>query len=137
VHRGAWVFVIGVIAALVVAATAAATTDNYFGFDNLTSSNPPSGACSGFGAGRDCVSGWNFWDYTQIQRNSGSATIGMGFIWNGNHSQINYVPIPFDAGTYTRIWSDGDFSNQTHYNKPACLYLNGTYSYLQCRGIIV
>lgn len=118
-------------------ASAALAHENYFGFDNLTSSNPPAQSCPGFSAGRDCVSGWNYWDYTQIQRNSGSATIGMGFIYNDNHSVIRYVPIPFDAGEYTKIWSDSQiYSNPTHYNKPACLHLGGTYAYLQCRGLI-
>ena len=128
--------VVALLAAACSATPAYAEQENFFGFDNLTSSNPPSQSCTGFGAGRDCVQGWNFWDYSQIERNSGSATIGLGFIYNDNHSVIRYVPIPFNAGTYTKIWSDTQiWGNPTHYNKPACLHVDGTYAYLQCRGL--
>jgi hypothetical protein len=124
------------MALAVFTSAASATTDNFFGYDNLTSSNPPSGSCSGFSAGRDCA-GWNYWDYSQIDRNSGSATIGMGFDYDDSQTLIYYIPIPFDAGTYTVVWNDSRLSsNPTHYNRAACLHVGGTYAYVQCRALI-
>jgi hypothetical protein len=119
----------------VFATPASATETPYFGYDNMTASNPPAGSCPGFGSGRDCI-GWNWWDYSRIDRNSGSATIGMGFTYDNNPGVIQYIPIPFDPGVYTVVWNDSRFSNPTHYNRAACLHVGGTYSYLQCRALI-
>jgi hypothetical protein len=86
---------------LLSAATASATTVNYWGYNNMTKSNPPSGTCSSERAGVAC-SGWNYWDRSQIAYNSGNAVIlyGMencaGCAWRG------YTALSPGVGTFIR-----------------------------------
>jgi hypothetical protein len=114
-----------------VASPASATTTNYWGYNNLTASNPPAGTCPGSIAGIAC-SGWNNWDYSQADWNSGSGSFVLGFICSSDgllHGRV----ISGTPNTYTDLWSS---DCPTHYNKAAVAHYSGTYNYLQARALI-
>lgn len=134
--RWARVILMASVAVAVLAGSAGAATNAYWGYNYLTASNPPAGTCPTFGAGKAC-SGWNYWDYSQMDRNSGSAFVGIGFIYTSDRDRIHYAPIPFDPGVYTVVWNDFRLPEPySHYNKAACVYVSGTYVYAQCRALI-
>jgi hypothetical protein len=125
---------------LLFPATAFATTVNYWGYNNMTKSNPPSGTCSSERAGVAC-SGWNYWDRSQIAYNSGNAVILYGMencaacAWRG------YTALSPGVGTFIRTqWNQDnpDFPVNA-YNRALCAFADGslnTYAYIQCRAII-
>ena len=74
--------------ALLAAASARATTTNYWGYNYISSSNPPAHTCQTDPSGVACA-GWNYWDYSQIQRSSSSGGIvffGFRFCSGCSHS---------------------------------------------------
>lgn len=115
---------------------AMATTVNYWGYDNLTSSNPPAGTCPGSAAGIAC-SGSNNWDYSQVDWTSGRSSFTFGFICSSNGLLIGRLMSGSEAfNTYTLKWSD---ACPGHYNKAAVAHVNGgsgSYNYLQARALI-
>jgi len=130
------VAVVGLALAVFVP-TALATTVNYWGYANLTASNPPAGSCfSGSIAGLAC-SGWSNWDYSQAGWNSGRSAWILGFLcqYDGNvHGRLFYGSEAFS--TYTILWSDWC---PGHYNRAVVSHVNGgteTYNYLQGRALI-
>jgi hypothetical protein len=133
---------LGVAAAftLLFPTTALATTVNYWGFNNMTKSNPPAGTCSSERAGVAC-SGWNYWDRSQLAYNSGNATMfwGMencaGCAWRG------YTALSPGVWTLIRTQWNLDFPSSpiNPYNRALCAFADGslnTYAYVQCRAII-
>lgn len=124
-------FVILCAALLVIPAGADATTVNYWGFNNLSGSNPPAGSCSffTFPSGYVC-SGWNYWDRSQVQNNSGGQ-INLGFVDNqGSYFSVSRSGI----ATYTVYRTDFQFVPL--YNRVMCSHGPGT-NYVQCRAIII
>lgn len=126
-----------VVVLLAISATAAvASTTNYWGYNNLTASNPPAGTCPGSVAGIAC-SGSNNWDYSQVGWTSGRSSFTVGFICSSNGLLVGRLLSGSEAfGTYTVLWSN---YCSTHYNKAAVAHINGgsqTYNYLQARALI-
>jgi len=131
---------LAVLAVLIAAAAASATTTTYWGFNNLTSSNPPSGTCTGNGAGVACA-GFNYWDRSQIEIAGGTgAIVSYGFQNCAGCVLLGESGQPL--GTYTLIRTT---YNSTHghnpvnaYNRTTCAFGNvyGSASYVQCRDII-
>lgn len=127
---------VGLISLAIWAPAALATTTNYWGYGNLTASNPTAGTCPNSVAGIAC-SGWAEWDYSQVGWNSGRSAFGFGFICQSD----GYLWGPLmngseSFGTYTALWSDWC---PGHYNKAAVTHLSGgagTYNYLQGRALI-
>jgi len=62
---------------VVCVGSAKATTHIYWGYNNLTASNPPAGTCPNSVAGIAC-SGWGNWDYSQVDWTSGSGYFTFG-----------------------------------------------------------
>jgi hypothetical protein len=124
------------MAALIGAATASATTTIYWGYNNLTPNNPPAsaGECPGVNDSGIACSGWNNWDRSQIDYNSGNATIRVAM---NNPNSSDYPSLwPTSSGTYTLVRTTW---NQTHhgpgdyiepYNRAAC-FVSGGYAYTQ------
>jgi hypothetical protein len=134
-RRAAVVALVGV--ALVAGASIArAATTNYWGYGNLSASNPAAGTCPGSPAGVAC-SGWAYWDYSQIGWNSGRSAFAYGFICQSDG--VFWGPAfggSESFGTYSALWSNWCPS---HYNKVAVVHLSGgggTYNYVQGRGLI-
>ena len=129
--------------AAVFAAVAAATTVNYWGYNYQTRSNPAAGTACGdvYGDGIACA-GYNYWDRSQLDYNSGSAHILFGF-WNCAGCQL-YGLRPSSSGLYTivRTTWNSDHPSQTvnAYNEVACAWDDwpdgSGYAYDQCRAII-
>jgi hypothetical protein len=129
--------VVGAI--LLMAPSAGATTTPYWGYNYISSTNPPAGTCTvdgyGYPAGYAC-SGWNYWDYSQIDRASssgGNVVVGFRF------TSTSYIGgnDTTTGGTYTIKWNDPIFgSAPTHYNRAACYYWSGNRTYVQCRDLI-
>ncbi|MBX6370549.1 MAG: hypothetical protein IRZ04_21475 [Rhodospirillales bacterium] len=123
--------------AIVTAPVALATTVDYFGYANLTANSPPSGSCfSGSVAGLAC-SGWNYWDYSQADWNSGRSAWILGFLCQADGNVYGRL---FTGGesfsTYTLLWSD---VCPGHYNRAVVAHTSGgteTYNYLQGRALI-
>lgn len=116
--------------------TAFASTTIYWGYDNLTGSNPPAETCPGSAAGIAC-SGSNNWDYSEVDWNSGRSSFAGGFICSSNGLLVGRF---FDGTetfkTYDMLWST---YCSTHYNKVAVAHINGgpgSYNYLQARALI-
>jgi hypothetical protein len=124
---------------LLLVPLASATTNNYWGYNNISSTNPPAGTCtidgSAWPAGFAC-SGWNYWDYSQIDRASSSGgEVRFGFRFTSIDAMI--FANTTTGGTYTRKWDDPIFSPyQTHYNRAMCSYGGGNRTYVQCRALI-
>ena len=124
---------------LLMAPSASATTTPYWGYNYISSTNPPVGTCSVDGvvyaAGYAC-SGWNYWDYSQIDRASSSGGhVVVGFRFTGT-SFIGGNDTT-TGGTYTIKWNDPIFGTAaTHCNRAACFYFGGNKTYVQCRDLI-
>jgi hypothetical protein len=115
------------IAFAALAAPAAALSHNYWGFNYLSSTNPPAGTCDGhFPAGYACedTSGWT---QSQVQNNSGGE-IGVGFL--DTFGTYTYVPHS-GIGTYNEYTSSGHWGTAPF--RAACSHGGGT-NYVQCRG---
>jgi hypothetical protein len=109
-------------------------THIYWGYNNLTSSNPPAGTCPGWFAGFAC-SGWGNWDYSQVDWTSGSGTFLFGFICQSDgalHSERIYGDGD-PKGTYTSFYAS---LCPGHYNKAGVDHFGGTYNYLQARALV-
>jgi hypothetical protein len=133
---------VAAITALVLLFPAAsfATTVNYWGYNNMTKSNPPSGTCSSERAGFAC-SGWNYWDRSQIAYNSGDAVIFWGMENCAGCALRGYTALSPGVGTFIRTqWNqDNPDFPVNPYNRAVCVFADGsrnTYAYVQCRAII-
>lgn len=133
----------GLIAALLAAAaialfgavTAGATETVYWGFDYMNGTpNPPAGTCAGHGGAWACP-GFNYWDYTRIERSDGGATYyGFEKCPSGQTTGCTaYAHLVYGGGTFTEIWSY--WSGMTHYNRAGCWRYYGE-TYIQCRVLI-
>lgn len=137
--RKRYIVVLTVIAALTWTSLAYSATTIYWGYNNMTSSNPPSGTCSGNGSGVAC-SGFNYWDRSQIDINSGSAVITFGFQNCAGCTLLG--PDVQYGGVYTLLRTDWNaahpsfpvnaYNRTTSAHNPCC----GSYAYLQGRAII-
>lgn len=122
-----------------VSTGALAAQHNYFGFDNLTASNPSAPNCGGvfnFLSGYACY-GLNYNDYNQVQWNSGRSAFRFGFTSCYGCGYENRLMSGSEAfSTYTVIWSQFTVA---HYNYAVCSHTDGgsnTYNYLQCRALV-
>jgi hypothetical protein len=115
---------------------ALASTTVYWGYNNLTASNPPAGSCPSSAAGVAC-SGSQNWDYSEADWNSGNGAWMLGFICQSDGLLHGRVFSGNEAKkTYDWLWSD---SCPTHYNRAAVAHISGgsgTYDYLQARALI-
>jgi len=118
-----------VVAALALAGTAGAAVTNYYGYAWISSTSPPAGTCPGWDAGMAC-SGWNYWDYSQIDIRT-TAIVIYGFIFRGGWFHMRYV---WGPATYTALWSSFG-SSATHYNRAGCRR-HASPAYVQCRALI-
>jgi hypothetical protein len=133
------VMALAVLTALAIATPAQAITyTNYWGFNNLTKTNPPAGTCSGQGAAIAC-SGFNNTpphDTTFIQINSGNATLAEGF-QNCQGCAVYYGNAGPSAGAWELTWSQlhNVYPGLGTYNRVTCMHRfdEPTYSYCQCR----
>lgn len=123
----------------VAAPLAGATTHIYFGFNNLTASNPSSPNCNGvysFLSGYACY-GLNNNDYNQVEWTSGRSSFRFGFVTcYGCVIQSRLMNGNEQFSTYTVLWSQFPVA---HYNYAVCFHVDGgtnTYNYLQCRSLI-
>jgi hypothetical protein len=132
-HRLA--IVLALVSVGVVPVAAEATTINYWGYGNLTLSNPASGTCPSQPSGFPC-SGWNNWDYSQVDWNSGQGSFRLGFICQGT----GYLTGPqFYGNEGFQTWTVAWTVCPTHYNRSGVEYITniyGTYDYLQARALI-
>jgi len=128
--------VVAVAALVLWASNALATTVVYWGYNYLTASNPPAGTCPGAASGIAC-SGWNNWDYSQVDWTSGRSSFTLGFICSSNGLLVGRLMFGTESfGTYTVLWSN---YCPTHYNRAAVAHIDGgsqTYNYLQARALI-
>jgi hypothetical protein len=120
--------------ALVLAAAAAATTHIYWGYNNLTASNPPAQTCPGWYAGVAC-SGWGNWDYSQVDWTSGSARFVFGFVCQSD-GLLHYGRVYGDGDTKTTYTVFYASLCPGHYNKAGVAHYDGTYNYLQARALV-
>ena len=134
--RFSWLWLACVLALAVWVPAALGTTINYWGYDNLTANNPPAGTCPGSVKGFAC-SGWDYWDYSQVDWDSGRSAFFFGFVCQ---SDGLFWGEPMSGQetfkTYTQLWSDYCPSD---YNRVAVTHAGGgagTYNYLQGRGLI-
>ncbi len=127
--------VLGALLALSASATALARGDHYWGYDNLSHTNPASGTCPGGAAGLACT-GWNNWDESDADWTSGRANFLVGFICQADG--LLWGPIHGGNGEsfalYGAWWSTWC---PTHYNRVAVGHYepsyDGSYNYLQGR----
>lgn len=135
------------MASLTQTAYAGHVPGHYWGYDNMTSTNPVGGGSGAkcwynFGAGTAC-SGWNNWDRSRVDYNSGNATIQFGF----KHCTGCYIL--GDNATYTKWWTivrtdynaNRGFGEAINaYNFGICRYNNdpsfNLYAYSYCDVLI-
>jgi hypothetical protein len=136
-RRAVLLLAVAGLALAVFVPVALATTTPYWGYNNLTSSNPPANTCfSGSAAGIAC-SGWNNWDYSEADWTSGRSSWTLGLLCQSDgliHGKLFYGSETFK--TYDVLWST---YCPTHYNRDAVAHINGgtqTYNYLQARDVI-
>lgn len=124
------------IAAAVLASAAWASEYVYWGYNNLTAPNPPAGTCPGATSGIAC-DGWNYWDYSRVDWNSGRSAFTFGFICSYDGLLWGRVMSGDETfKIYDALWST---YCPTHYNRTAVAHLNGgseSYNYLQSRSLI-
>lgn len=121
--------------AMIAASSAAARSGNYWGFNNLSASNPPAGqACSVAGVGGWACTGFNNWDQSDADWRGGHGAFVVGFIcgddgllWGAPHGGYE------GFGVYAAWWST--YCPFTHYNRVAVAHREpspyGSYNYLQ------
>ena len=134
--KRAFIAVLAVLAAaLMLVGAASGTQNNYWGYNNISSSNPPSHTCDSEPAGVACA-GWNYWDYSQIDRaSSGGGHVAFGFRFCSGC--LFALADTVTGGTYTLKWNDPIFGGgAAHYNRPGCAYSGGPMTYVQCRALI-
>lgn len=123
-----------VFATAVIVAPSWGRMDTYWGHDNLTASNPPSGTCPDSVAGIAC-SGWNYWDESDAHWHSGGGVgyFTVGFIC-GSDGNL-YGPLhggPYETpSTYGAWWSTW-CGSASHYNRVAVAHVpfNSSYNYM-------
>lgn len=125
---------------LVFVPSAGATTNIYWGYNNMTISNPPSGTCLSQGAGVACA-GFNNWDRTQVGYDNGDASIGYEFQNCAGCAFRGYLAT--SAGTWTLLRTDWNAAfpccTVNPYNRTTCNYASAPllrFAYVQCRAII-
>jgi hypothetical protein len=112
--------------ALALVPVANATTTPYWGYNFMLTSTR---ACPSTDYGSAC-SGFNNWDYSEADINSG-ANLYIGFqACTGCLIQAAFYST---TGVHTIIWSA--FAGMPHYNRVACRWA-GTSTYTQCRKVI-
>lgn len=122
------------VALATVATTAKALTGAYWGYNNLSATNPPNATCSYNGrvwpAGFAC-SGWGNWDISWVDWTSGSGKFIFGFICQSDDSL--HGPILNGAGgDVPAFYSTVYYADcPGHYNHAAVGHVGGTYNYLQ------
>lgn len=131
-RRGAPSVVATVAVVLATPVSAPATTTNYYGYNYLSSGLPGTGACSSRSSqsGIAC-DGWNNWDRSQVDKNSGDE-IFLGFLNNDGSHSFSGINTSVDT-THTLLRVD---YGVTTYNRTTCAYGSGASSYVQCRSII-
>ena len=133
IQRVAVILAVAALSLVVFPGSAQARTVVYWGYNNLTASNPPAGTCPTWPAGFAC-SGFGNWDYSQVDWNSGSGTFIIGFICTADDTLNGRLHGDSDPkGTYTELWSTWC---PGHYNKAAVAHDHGTYNYLQARALV-
>jgi len=127
------------VASMLVALTwilsAHAATTVYWGYNNLTASNPPANTCPNSAAGIAC-SGSNNWDYSQVHWTQGQSRFVVGFICSSDGLLWGRLMFGDEGfGTYTVLWST---YCPGHYNRAAVAHVDGagSYNYLQARALI-
>jgi hypothetical protein len=128
---------VSVLALCVLVPAAFATTVNYFGYANLTASNPPANSCGTPSQAGLACSGWANWDYSEADWVSGHSDWYLGFLCQKTGS-VNgrWIHTWEDFRTYDEYWSND--CPDGHYNRAAVLHLNntnGSYDYLQGRAL--
>jgi hypothetical protein len=129
-----------VASALIWSGGAGATVTPYWGYNNMTQFNPPAsaGKCAGNPIDGIACSAWNYWDRSRIDYLSGSATIRVAM---NNPGSPDYYGLYGSSPAYwTLVRVDWDNAHPDlyiqAYNRNACLWIQGTYAYIQCQGII-
>lgn len=109
---------------------ASAGTTTYYGYNYLAPSIPEE-CLSAWGAG--CAqSGWNYWDWSEITKNSGDY-IALGF--RDPDGWFYYQIFGSDwNGTTFHVTRTGVYAPP--YNRAFCAYYSGNSSYVQCRAVI-
>ena len=120
----------------VLVPVALATTTNYFGYANLTASNPPANSCGSPSVAGLACSGWSNWDDSEGDWISGHSGWVLGFVCQSDGLLWGYTFSGYEAfGTYSTHYST---YCPGHYNRVAVYHFangNGTYNYLQGRAI--
>lgn len=114
--------VVAALAALLIPAGALAGAVNYYGF-NYLSPTLPNDKCAPY-QGRAC-SGFNYWTYSEVDKNSGD-WIRVGYQPSGGDFS-NYVAF----GSGWNGWTVG--TSSYGYNRGFCMYDSGNSSYVRCR----
>ncbi len=144
--RGRTTLALVFMLALVAVSTAGAgeRIETYWGYNYMSASNPGAGTCPSQPSGFACI-GWNYWDRSQIEINSGSAHITAGFLncdgcipkgysYSGTGIHTTVRRLYNESATCTVY---GSCINA--YNRVECNYAEnvvGPYAYVQCRAII-
>jgi hypothetical protein len=134
-RRRVCVVVVAAVVLATVVSSAKAITGNYWGYNNLSVTNPPAGTCMTnpsypWPAGFAC-SGWGNWDQSWVDWTSGSGKFSFGYLCQSDgvfHGRVlngagGDVPAFYTAVYYA--YCPG------HYNKAMVGHDSGTYNYLQ------
>jgi hypothetical protein len=135
-----------VLAAAVAAYTGAvstsvAATTPYWGFNQMTSSNPGPSDCGDPFAWSNpkACSGFNYWDRTQIDKRNGG-NVWLGFAWrDAFNNWFTFETLQGGIGvfSYSRTgWNNDYGAGIPQYNKVWCDYGGGDSSYAQCQGVV-
>jgi hypothetical protein len=132
----ALVAVVATGALAVWAGSASATQVNYFGYNNMTTHNPPANSCDSRQDGWACT-GFNNWDRSGLDYNSGDAWIGWGFMNCDSCDVLGQIKTSPGYLTLRRV----DVPGAAIYNRVACLFIDNSpapngYAYVQCRAFI-
>lgn len=130
-------------AAAVLTGASLASTTAYWGYNNMTDTNPPASRneCPNQNADGRACSGFNYWDRTQIDYNSGNASIFYSFQNCVGCSFMGYEATYAKTWTLLRTdWNNDHPSGPTvnAYNRVACEHFGGgtSYAYIQCQAVI-
>lgn len=120
---------------LLFASPASASTTPYYGYNFLAPHTPAAGRCTAapFTDGQAC-SGFNYWDRTQVAKNSGGF-IGLGFMETTGYGDYIITSVNSDDNP-PAVVRRVDLSPINPYNASWCLYYVGNSSYVQCRAIV-
>lgn len=135
------VLCLGIAAVLAcgAAATAHASYTPYWGYNNLTRTNPPAGTCPGQGAAFAC-SGFNDTpphDSSALEYSSGDAQVEYGYQNCAGCTRFAFLansgPGHYEVPWFTVL--DYYPNLNTNYNRLYCAHYTNqnTYAYIQCR----